>query len=216
MHVLYWIHTKIETDPYTQGYIGVSNNFNERLKSHKTGYGNKNVYDLLNDYSDVVVIEFLHFGEESEIYDMELKYRPYKNIGLNIAEGGYKPPSALGNKERAKKAANSLKGRKITWGDKISESRKGKKNSPEAIAKGVATRKANGVVAWNKGIKTGPQSPELIEKRSNAMKGKNARKVKTPLGIFDSITEAAKAHEAKIATIHARISKYKMDGYEYV
>lgn len=68
----------------------------------------------------------------------------------------------------------------------------------------------------NKGIKTGPQSAELIEKRSIAMKGKNSRKVKTPIGVFDSITDAAKAHDAKVATIHARISKYKMDGYEYV
>ena len=48
------------------------------------------------------------------------------------------------------------------------------------------------------------------------MKGKNAKSVRTPLGLFNSISEAAAAHNVKVQTLHARIKYYNIEGYEYV
>ncbi len=215
MHVVYWIHKPEEVDMFTQGYVGVSGNFAKRLEAHKAGNGNKNVYEAFQTQLNIV-IETVFEGSEEECYNYEKQLRPQSSLGWNISEGGGKPPSSKGNKARAKKASESLKGRKITWGAKISAGRKGKSNSPEAIARGVATRKANGVQVWNKGKKTGPQTLDIIERRRISMKGKNAKSVRTPLGLFPSISEAAIAHNVIVQTLHARIKYYNIEGYEYV
>jgi predicted GIY-YIG superfamily endonuclease len=215
MHVVYWIHTPNETDINTQGYVGVSGNFDKRLEAHKIGNGNRNVFEAFK-VQDYVTIEIVLEGSEEECYNYEQQLRPTPFIGWNIAEGGSRPPSPKGDRDRAAKAAKSLKGREITWGDKISEARKGISNPPEAIARAAATRKANKVPAWNKGKKIGPQSISTLDKRSKSMKGKNGKRVMTPLGTFNTITEAAEAHNVKVQTIHARIKYYKLEGYVYV
>lgn len=215
MHVVYWIHRPEETDMHTQGYVGVSGNFAKRLEAHKIGNGNKNVYEVFQS-GDYIIVETAFEGTEDECYNYEQQLRPQQSLGWNIAEGGGRPPSPLGDKARAAKASKSLKGRRITWGDKISAGRRGKSNPPEAIARAVATRKANGVQAWNKGKKTGPQTLDIIEKRRISMKGKNAKSVRTPLGLFNSVSEAAIAHNVKVQTLHARIKYYNIEGYEYV
>lgn len=215
-HVVYWIHFPEETDPYTQGYIGVSSNFTTRLKAHIAGHGNSNVYEAFK--IDRAIIEIMLESDEESCYNEEASLRPSPFIGWNFAEGGNKPPSPKGNIARALKASASLKGRKITWGDKISKASKGKKISPDSIERAVKTRKKRGYRAWNIGKKTGPQSIETKEKRSKKMKElkPNARKVLTPLGLFDSITEAAVAHNVTTAAIWARINVYKKEGYMYV
>lgn len=217
MYVVYWIHKSEDADMLTQGYIGVTSNINTRLYMHKSGNGNILVQRNIEKYNDEVLIDIIFSSDnEQECYDLERNLRPTKNIGWNFAEGGSKPPSPLGNRERAMKASQTLRGRKITWGDKISATNKGKVNSPESIRKGIETRRKNGIVVWNKGKKTGPQTESTIQKRSKAMLGKNSKKVGTPLGVFNSITEAAAAHNVKVQTMHARISYYKMKGYNYV
>lgn len=55
------------------------------------------------------------------------------------------------SKETRKKMSNAQKGRKITWGNKISEAMKGKKLSEEHIKHSSEGRK--GLVPWNKGRK---------------------------------------------------------------
>lgn len=213
--VVYWIHYPEEKDVSTQGYVGVSTNLNKRVKMHKTGHGNIIVERCFKKREDIIVA-VIYEGTEDECYNREKLLRPIPRIGWNIAEGGSKPPSPLGDKERSRKTSESLKGRIITWGDKISENRKGKSGSPESYVKMAQTKKERGVTAWNKGLKTGPQSQATINKRKKSLEGKHACKsVKTPLGIFVSISEAARAHNVGLSTMHARIKYYKMDGYEY-
>lgn len=214
--VVYWIHLTSESDITTEGYVGVSCQFDERLKNHKLGFGNKNVKYHFTQTPDDVVVEIVLEGDEASCYTYEQSLRPKPRVGWNIAEGGSKPPSPKGDKVRAAKAAASLKGRTITWGDKISQSLTGKTLSPAHVLKRSETRKSMNLTAWNKGIKTGPQSDEVKQKRSKAMMGKGTRQVRTPLGVFDSINEAAVAHGVQHATLHARIKYYKMEGYEYV
>lgn len=216
MYVVYWIHRTEDIDPTTSGYIGVSGNINARISMHKQGRGNIIVKRQFEKYTDVVVDIIFSSDDDQECYNKEAVLRPNKNIGWNFSEGGNKPPSPKGNKERAAKARETLKGRIITWGDKISKSRKGISLSADSINKAVATRKCNGIKAWNKGKKTGPQSKNTIEKRKQSMQGKNAKRVQTPLGIFNSLTEAAAAHSITKAGMSLRINKYKIEGYKYV
>ncbi len=48
--------------------------------------------------------------------------------------------------------------------------------------------------AYKAGIKVRDADPEYHKKRIDASKKKICRRVQTPLGVFDSITDAAKAH----------------------
>lgn len=212
MHVVYWIHDASEVDVHTEGYVGVSGEFERRISSHRNGTANKNTFTALQ--KPTTCIEIIFEGDESSCYAFEESLRPKWNIGWNFAPGGYKPPSPLGNKERAAKAAESLKGRKILWGAKISSALKGREISAKWRAN--MSKALKGRKTWNKGLKTGTQSAEVLAKRSASMKGKNARKVRTPLGDFSSIQEAADAHNLQHATLHARIRTYKMPGYEYI
>lgn len=217
MHVVYWIHLKTEIDYNTQGYIGVTNNPKKRLAAHKQGYGNSNVKYQYQHNEEDIVYEILYESNEEECYNFEKKIRPTPLIGWNKAEGGHKPPSPKGNTARAIKASKALKGRVITWGDKISTARKGKRGPSESYIKMVQTRKERGYSVWNKGVKTGPQSRETIEKRNRSLQNKRKTKaVITPLGEFKSITDAAKFHNCSTQTLHARLKYYNMDGYRYV
>lgn len=42
------------------------------------------------------------------------------------------------------------------------------------------------------------------------------KKVKTPLGLFNSIADAAKAHNEPYTTIQSRVSRRLLTGYEYI
>lgn len=78
---LYWIHNPEHTDPYTEGYIGVTaREIPYRLEEHKTRR-----IDL--DLSRAV-IEVLHTGTKKEISSLEEEYRPSSWIGWNKCKGG--------------------------------------------------------------------------------------------------------------------------------
>ena len=124
MAVVYWIHLVEHLGFETEGYIGVAKDHMKRFYMHKQGHGNENV--LKHKDNEDLLIDVVFEGTEEECYAYEETVRPSWRIGWNIAPGGFKPPSPLGNKERSAKASSSLKGRKITWNDKISATHKGK------------------------------------------------------------------------------------------
>jgi len=87
--VVYWIRHKDHSDPYNQGYVGVTTNFSRRTKSHirevkQSKHSNE---FLLENLTDEVVIDLLFEGLEEECYDLERKYRPFMYVGWNIAPG---------------------------------------------------------------------------------------------------------------------------------
>jgi hypothetical protein len=89
--VVYWIHHVDHIDPYSEGYIGVTVNFDRRIKTHikhvkKNDHLNEHLQNnLLNEN---VKITILHEDEEEVCYDLERKYRPDLYIGWNISRGG--------------------------------------------------------------------------------------------------------------------------------
>lgn len=99
IHTVYWIRHKDHTDIFSEGYIGVSKNVEKRWNDHFNSPKNKHLKNAISKYGlDVLVKTIVIVGEEKYCYDLESKLRPNKKIGWNIAEGGKKPPSAIGNK----------------------------------------------------------------------------------------------------------------------
>ena len=81
-HYVYWIRTENHTDPYTEGYIGVSAHPALRLKDHMKN--NKHFFE-----DPTSGMEILHeFNTQKECFEIEKKYRPSRNIGWNKAKGG--------------------------------------------------------------------------------------------------------------------------------
>jgi hypothetical protein len=90
---LYWIRHKDHTDMFSEGYIGVSKNIESRWLRHSRYSDNQHLKAAIKKYGwDNLVKEVILIGEESYCYDLEVKIRPNKQIGWNIAEGGAKPP----------------------------------------------------------------------------------------------------------------------------
>ena len=116
---LYWIRLPEHTDPTSQGYVGVTKQFNKRIADHynevinNTHVNNHLVY-AINKYGwENMIKEILMTDEESVCYLKENELRPTKNIGWNISPGGHRGP-----------------GRK-----------KGQLNTKESIEKGKETRR---------------------------------------------------------------------------
>lgn len=89
---------------------------------------------------------------------------------------------------------------------KVSESKRGKKMNPEAHARAIATRKANGWVvppdaiaktaAAQRGVKRGKQSPEQVQRRAEKLRGKK----RTP----EQIERLAAVHRGRTRSAETR------------
>lgn len=91
IHVVYWIKTKYMTDPYKEGYIGVTSNLKKRIKDHESCCS---VFDI--SYKEEFVsevnkknhsVEVLFTGSKDSCYHKEYHFRPNYNIGWNTRCG---------------------------------------------------------------------------------------------------------------------------------
>ena len=138
---VYWIRDKSHTDITREGYVGVSKEFEKRIKTHlkrieTKEHGN---YKLIENFSNKIIIDAVVISNEDNCYDLEFKLRPSNNIGWNINAGGFKPPSQQGV-IRAKKYGKTwapMQGKKHSEDTKLKMSiaSKGKPKSEEHIAK---------------------------------------------------------------------------------
>ena len=157
---VYWVRSKNHSDFMTEGYIGVTRDVNRRWKyghfwSQKNNrHGNPKLSNAIAKHGwDNLVKEILVIAPEDYCYNLESKIRASENIGWNIAVGGFKPPVS---KSRGSDYVSPLKGvpRPTPWlvGKKKpmpenffslgGKAGKGRKQSPEQIAKRVASRRA--------------------------------------------------------------------------
>jgi hypothetical protein len=126
---VYWIRHKDHTDIFSQGYVGISSNFNDRLRNHKSKPTNLHMKNAINKYGWVNLIkEKILIATQEYCVMIEKQLRPNDFIGWNQTSGGGVPP-------KAKKGMG--KGRKISEETKlkIGKARKGKTFSPEAKEK---------------------------------------------------------------------------------
>lgn len=157
---VYWIRAPHHSDMTSEGYIGVSKNSQNRWKyGHKWAHAkgrheNSHLANAITKHGwDSLVKTVLIVADEAYCYELEQKLRPTASIGWNIAMGGFKPPVS---KSRGLDYISPLKGisRPTPW--LIGNTRfpsveaciaggkkaKGRKQTPEQIAKRVASRRA--------------------------------------------------------------------------
>jgi hypothetical protein len=157
---VYWIHSKDHSDMFSEGYIGVSNNANHRwIYGHKWAvknnrHENPRFMNAINKHGwDNLIKEVILIADSDYCYDVEQKLRPSEKIGWNLAVGGGKPPVS---KSRSEDYVSPLKGisRPTPWligrkkpmpenfGSLGGMAGKGRKQTPEQVAKRVASRRA--------------------------------------------------------------------------
>lgn len=162
---VYWIRAAHHTNILCEGYIGVSKNASNRWTYghswafRKNRHENARLANAIAKYGwDNLIKTVLVISDESYCYDLERKLRPEELIGWNLAVGGGKPPVS---KPRGDDYVSPLKGvpRPTPWrlgkppGNagkpvsdetraKLSAAKKGRKQTPEQIAKRVASRRA--------------------------------------------------------------------------
>ena len=134
---LYWIRLEEHIDINSQGYVGISNNPNRRLKEHKKYDSNKNaLYNALKKYGDKIIFEIIYENLSlDEAKTAEYRLRPKQRIGWNIAVGGGIPPNNKGkirkdHSEAMKGENNPFYGKTHSEETKLmlSEMKKGNKN----------------------------------------------------------------------------------------
>ena len=81
MAILYWLRLPEHTDMFSEGYIGVSENIQKRIRSHKHRF--KAIWDK-------IVIQLLVISTKESCFDLEKSLRPTRNIGWNKSCGGDK------------------------------------------------------------------------------------------------------------------------------
>ncbi len=140
---VYWVRQAEHTDIFSQGYVGITNNFTKRMEGHKNRPQNGHFRNVINKYGwDNLVKEVVVIAEEDYCLDVETKLRPEKGIGWNIAIGGGKPPVnrwSLGTKGVVK-AWNKGIPMSEESKQKLSNSLKGRKQSPEAYKQQALSR----------------------------------------------------------------------------
>lgn len=157
---VYWIRAPHHSDVMSEGYVGVSKNVQKRwLYGHKWAHRkgrheNPLFANAISKYGwDNLVKTILVIAEEKYCYDLERKLRPADSIGWNLTVGGGKPPVS---KFRGDDYVSPLKGvsRPTPW--MIGHTRapsieaciaggkkaKGRKNTPEHLAKRMKSRRA--------------------------------------------------------------------------
>lgn len=89
-YCVYWIHTKNHSDKLSQGYIGITCNFKERLRSHRKNKKKTKLTDAIKAYGWNNLQKEILFNNLSlqKSLDIERILRIQPNIGWNIQKGG--------------------------------------------------------------------------------------------------------------------------------
>lgn len=111
MYCLYWIRLEEHTDKHSQGYIGITKDFTERMRAHKKNRKHNHFTCAKNKYGwDNLTKEVLIQGITlEEALFLERLFRPEQNIGWNSQEGGNLgvESSWYSNKENSNKHRNA-------------------------------------------------------------------------------------------------------------
>lgn len=85
--VVYWAHL-VNMSIETEGYVGVTLDFERRKKEHLSKDVNSHFNAAIKKYKDSIVWDIIYKGDITECYKKESQYRPVPNLGWNIAVGG--------------------------------------------------------------------------------------------------------------------------------
>lgn len=90
MYCVYWIRKETHSEISTDGYVGITKNFTERMRAHKKNKKNYPIVNAIKKFGwDSLVKEVLHTNLSlAESLAIELQLRPTNNIGWNLQRGG--------------------------------------------------------------------------------------------------------------------------------
>jgi group I intron endonuclease len=143
---VYWIHHPKHTDMFTQGYIGITKNFKERMRFHKMLKCNAYLSNAIKKYGwDNLTKEVVLVADKDYCIEIETKLRSQDSIGWNLVKGGGLPPINRWNK--------GTKGLMTAWNKGKAWSEEQKKQISSSVKK-----------LW--------ENPEYRQHMSNAHKGK--------------------------------------------
>lgn len=98
--LVYWYHLSSHTDPFTQGYVGVTCQNDVRKRCHINGLkgGSSVLYKAFQKYGEENILQDVlqTVDDKKEAYELERVYRPSPKIGWNLAIGGGLPPDTTG------------------------------------------------------------------------------------------------------------------------
>lgn len=132
---VYWIHLKSHTDPFNQGYVGVSvNGAEHRFKKHKLSVKNGSkltVHNAIRKHGGEIVVTTLIKGHPEYCLLMEEKLRPvaFAEGTWNMCQGGASKQAGISpSAEVRKKLSDANKGleKSAETREKLSIANKGK------------------------------------------------------------------------------------------
>jgi len=90
MYCVYWISKNKNEDVMTNGYIGITKDLHERIRSHRRNKKVTKLTSFLKSISwEACYVEILDMNlSQKDACDLERYYRPQENIGLNHQRGG--------------------------------------------------------------------------------------------------------------------------------
>ena len=87
-HIVYWIRYPEHTDPYSEGYIGITcTPLEARIRGHKRHYSAR-LAPLFEERSDIEWSTLHECKNKAEAEALEYKYRPRMGIAWNARTGG--------------------------------------------------------------------------------------------------------------------------------
>lgn len=102
-YCVYWYHFEEHSNPYKEGYIGITNDINRRKKEHTTNINCgkfSHFYNAVRCYKDKKLCLDILYNNISldKASNLENLYRPNNNIAWNAASGGADVLSTLTTK----------------------------------------------------------------------------------------------------------------------
>jgi len=122
-YCLYWIRYPDQSNPETEGYIGITSDFSKRIQTHSKYTKYAHIKNRINSGAIASILHENLTKEQAE--SLEAKYRPEENIGWNLAKGGNIPPSRVG-----KVSPNTL----LTGDDRTDKQKLGSKSRSKKIS----------------------------------------------------------------------------------
>jgi len=96
---VYWYHLPEHSNPYIEGYVGITKNLKRRDYEHRNGYGNIHLTRAFKKYRGIQKT-ILCKGTIEYCIELEQRLRPRDKIGWNIVAGGGLPPTGLATGKR--------------------------------------------------------------------------------------------------------------------
>lgn len=89
MYCVYWIKKDDQSDPLSEGYVGITTNLYERIRGHRKNRKINKLTSFLKKHWESTVIEILDMNlSQEEALELERYYRPTEDVGLNHQRGG--------------------------------------------------------------------------------------------------------------------------------